>query len=470
MINRLVFLLLNVVIIFSANAVSKDNILQLIEEQVKSANAGDLNLGIYIENLDTGKEKFSLHANRFFIPASVTKVFTVYAALKHLGAEYQIPTTFYADKSSIKNNQLHANLYMKFYGDPTLTYLQLVDSFKALGIKAIYGNVIIDDSFLDDKTTSPGGFTWDDNPFYYAAPKSAVIIDKNTAEAWMKPSDNAGETAQLRIDRPYVLNILNKVETVKPRSQECPYKSKYIGNNTYEVYGCMFNNSSKEIRLNFALQDTKLMAKKYIKQALKESGIALYGNIENGHIPNVKLVYKHLSMPLKDFLIPILSGSCNITSAALFKHMAALSAGRPGSDEDGKILLQNMLEKIGISKDSVSLYDGSGESRYNLVTPKAVVELLKAAYNNQKIRSNFVGALPQYGGNGTLKSRSISDNYGQFIYAKTGTFKGVSALAGYYLPPNGSKYAFAIISNNSKLSWDEAKSLEDKILYILLSK
>jgi D-alanyl-D-alanine carboxypeptidase/D-alanyl-D-alanine-endopeptidase (penicillin-binding protein 4) len=150
--------------------------------------------------------------------------------------------------------------------------------------------------------------------------------------------------------------------------------------------------------------------------------------------------------------------------------MAALKTGKPGNDEDGRVLIQNMLENIGISNGDVAIYDGSGESRYNLVTPKAVVQLLKAAYSNKKIRSDFIGALPQYGGGGTLRLRSINGNYGQFVYAKTGTFKGVSALAGYYLPPDGSKYAFAIMSNNSRLSWDEAKTLEDKILYILLSK
>ena len=60
MINRLIFVLVNVLLIYSANAESKAGALQLVEEQIKSVNAGDLNLGVYIENLDTGKEKFAL--------------------------------------------------------------------------------------------------------------------------------------------------------------------------------------------------------------------------------------------------------------------------------------------------------------------------------------------------------------------------------------------------------------------------
>ena len=299
-------------------------------------------------------------------------------------------------------------------------------------------------------------------------PKSAVIIDNNTSEAWMKPSNTIGGLAQLRIDRPYVLDIVNNVETVRPRKYDCPYKSRYISDNRYEVYGCMFNNMSKDIRLNFALQDTKLMSKKYVEQAIKDSHIKLHGSVKIGKAGKGNMLYQHLSLPLKEFLSNILADSSNITSGALFKYMAALNSGQPGSDENGEALLKKYLEKIGISNKDFYLRDGSGESRYNLVSPKAVVQLLSHVYHNHKIREYFINSLSQYGIDGTLRYRSINGNYGKFIYAKTGTFKGVSTLAGYYLPKQGSKYAFAIMSNNSRMSWSEAKNLEDNILYILL--
>jgi D-alanyl-D-alanine carboxypeptidase/D-alanyl-D-alanine-endopeptidase (penicillin-binding protein 4) len=466
--NRLIFLIINLYVIFSTGVASASNIKKLVYEQIKSSNAGDLNLGIYIENLDTGKEKFSLHANRFFIPASVTKVFTAYAVLKYLGQEYQIPTNFISDSKSIKNGQLYGDLYIKFYGNPNFTYLQLVDSFKKLGINAIHGDIIVDDSFLDDNKTSPGGFTWDDMPFYYAAPKSAVIIDKNTAEAWMKPSNKEGNIAQLRIEKPYVLNIINNVETIKPRKETCPYKSKYITANSYEVYGCMFNNQLQEIRLKFSLQDTKLMATQYVKEAIKDAAIVADGSIKIGTAKKGDVIYQHLSMPVKSFLKDILSESCNMTSGAIFKHMAAVGTKKSGSDEDGEIFMREILQKNGLNSSSFYLKDGSGESRYNLVTPKAVVELLKVVYKDKKNNTNFIKALSRYGQDGTLKSRYINGDYGNFIYAKTGSFKGISALAGYYLPNKGPKYAFAIMSNNFRLSWLEAKNLEDKILYLLL--
>lgn len=469
MIKTISCFLLYIIFISSSVASGKGGINQKIDDQLKRAHAGDLNLGVYIENLDTGKTKFALHSNRFFIPASVTKIFTSYTVLKYLGADYKIPTNFIANKAKIKNHRLDSNLYIKFHGDASFTYVQLVHSLKALGINSIHGNVVIDGSFLDDYHTSPGGFTWDDKPFYYAAPKSAIIIDKNTSEAWMKPADRSGEKAQLRIDRPYVLDIVNNVDTVKPRKYDCPYKSRYVSNNTYEVYGCMFDDIQKDIRLNFALQDNKLMAYKYIQQALRDTNIRLYGKIEFGSTKNGDIIYQNFSPSLSESLDEILSDSCNLTSVSVFKHMAALKSGRPGSDEDGEALMKQLLERNGISSKGFYLRDGSGESRYNLITPKTAVRLLKLAYKDQKIRKPFIEALPQYGREGTVKYRNVNGGYGKFIYAKTGTFKGVSALAGYYLPPKGPQYVFAIMSNNSRLSWSEIKGLEDKILHIVLN-
>ena len=160
-------------IVFSldAFAINIQSIKSDIDKQLHKSNAGDLNIGIYLENLDTGKVKFSLHSNRLFIPASLTKVFTGYMALKYLGPGYRIPTNFIADKANIKHKKLRSDLYIQFHGDPTLTYEDLVSSLKSLGINTIYGDVVIDDNFFDDHHTSPGGFVWDDNPFYYAATK-----------------------------------------------------------------------------------------------------------------------------------------------------------------------------------------------------------------------------------------------------------------------------------------------------------
>ena len=128
-----------------------------------------------------------------------------------------------------------------------------------------------------------------------------------------------------------------------------------------------------------------------------------------------------------------------------------------------------MLTKRGIRASLFKIYDGAGESRYNLIAPKAVVDLLELIYKSPDFLKIFTQSLPQYGNEGTLKYRKIKEQYSKYIYAKTGSLNGVSALAGFYLPKNRPQYAFAIMINNYGGNENEAKRLIDQTLEILLS-
>ena len=247
-------------------------------ERIIRSTGEDLNIGIYIKDLGSNEVKFATHENRKFVPASTTKLFTAYAGLKYLGESFKYRTAISAD-SPVKRNTSSGNIYIRFSGDPTFSYEDLKSMMRRIGVKEISGNLVINDYLFDHHRTSPGGFAWDDKPFCYAAPKSAIIIDGNCSEAKMWPSNISGRKANLAIENPKLLNIANNVDTVKPSKHECPYKSRYIGDNTYEVYGCMFNNMKKPVRLNFALPDNRLMARTYFEKVLKENGIKLKGKI-----------------------------------------------------------------------------------------------------------------------------------------------------------------------------------------------
>jgi len=422
----------------------------------------DLNVGIEFRNINSNTTLYSLHSKRKFIPASTTKLFTAYIALHQLKENFQYKTALLHDDSG--------NTYIRFSGDPPLTYQDLENILSHVKNKNIKGNIVLDGSIFDDKPSSRGGFTWDDTPFYYAAPTSAIIINDNCSQAVMEPNKKIGQKARLEIDDTEILHIKNSVSTVSPNKIECPYKSKYLGNNTYEVYGCMFSNLEKPIKLNFALPDNNLMAKDYLNKAIKRLGISLSGKIVFGNVPkNAKILYEHKSAPLKDLLVQTMHDSHNLTFASLFKYVAHKNTGLEGSDENCEIVLRDFLHNHGIDKSCFNIKDGSGDSKYNLVSPKGIVDLLQKAYNSD-IRQSFVKTLPQYGSKSTLRNRSIDNNFLPYIYAKTGSLKGTSSLAGYYLPKKQKgNYAFAIMINNHTLLPHKAKELEDQILQILLT-
>jgi serine-type D-Ala-D-Ala carboxypeptidase/endopeptidase (penicillin-binding protein 4) len=433
------------------------------------SQGGDLNVGIYIRDLKKNKTKFAIHPNRLFIPASTTKLFTSYMALDYLGAEHRFKTVFLADEKADKKGVLNSNLYLKFVGDPTIKYEDLKSIFDNLHINKIKKDIIVDDLIMDNYGTAPGGLTWDDEPFCYAAPKGAIVVDKNCSKAWMEPN-SIGKVAKLEIDRPYALRIENTVKTVIPSKLECPYKSKYISDNKYEVYGCMPSNITKPVKLNFALQDTHRMIENYITETLQESNIKFQGKIKFGKATGKTVLYKHESPPLKEILVEVLRDSCNVSASSLFKYIAAKHTGNQGTDEDGELVIKEFLRNTGLSKKSFKFYDGAGESRYNLVSPKTLVELLTKVNASPNLKEIYINALAKYSNpKGTLKYREIKSPYSKYIYAKTGSLENISAIAGLYLPPKGSQYAFAIMINNHNLSYEDVKSLEDKIIYLLLT-
>ena len=439
-----------------------------VKKLLKKYGKTDLNIGVYIKDLRDGSIKFVYHPERLFKPASVVKVFTAYEALSYLGPEYRLNTSMLSRKPVSKNGVLNADLYIKFSGDPSFTYNDLKVMFETIGIKRIKGNVVIDSTMFDKQHAAPGGFTWDDRPFYYAAPSSAIIINKNCSEAKMFPAFNVGQKANLSIEDPKLLGIKNNVITVRPKKQGCPFKSKYIGENKYEVYGCMSKNMRESVRLNFALQDNNLMAYNYIDKVLGELNIKLKGKIKFGRSNGEKTLYIHQSEPLTELLKEIMQKSCNLGASAVFKHVAAKYTKRQANNENAEKVMKVLFAKVGF-KDFFIIKDGAGASRYNLVSPKVVVNLLDVAYKNPSIRKFFISSLAKYGAEGTLKTRSAGKRFNRHIYGKTGSLKATSAFAGYYLPPGGPKYAFAIFINNHILSWEKVKSLEDKILRIILS-
>ncbi len=125
-------------------------------------------------------------------------------------------------------------------------------------------------------------------------------------------------------------------------------------------------------------------------------------------------------VPLREVLRTMNKKSSNILAELLLVH-SARARHVPLDYEGPQPVYRGVLEPIGV-KDAL-LYDGSGVSRYNLVSPAGTVALLEAA---KKYRSIY-DSLPIGGKDGTLAGRKLPRR----IHAKTGSLTGVQALAGY---------------------------------------
>ena len=135
--------------------------------------------------------------------------------------------------------------------------------------------------------------------------------------------------------------------------------------------------------------------------------------------------------------------------------------GTAGTVESGLEVERGFLTQVGIARDEYALYDGSGMSRLNLVSPGAVVKLLQYA-DKQPWGATFAGTLPVAGVDGSLIDR-LKGAEGR-VKGKTGTLTHVTVLAGYATTMSGERVAFSIFCNNHTLSTRRSQELIDRIV------
>ena len=123
--------------------------------------------GVLIKDLNTQEVLFSHNEDKLFTPASLTKIFTLLAALEILGEEYAYPTSFYF--SSTTPGEINGNLYVVGSGDPTQSpevIGKIADTLvQKCNIKHISGDIILDNSKFLPEEFLGRGWMWDDkNP------------------------------------------------------------------------------------------------------------------------------------------------------------------------------------------------------------------------------------------------------------------------------------------------------------------
>lgn len=425
----------------------------------------DLDIGIIIKSMKTGKILYARNEHKPFVPASILKILTAEAALLYLGTNYKFSTGFYTDAQKFENGVLYGNLYLVHSGDPTLTYSdlkELMSSLKAQEIKQVAGNVYIDITAYDQQQYGPG-WLWKDRRFCYAAPITASIINHNCLSFSIAPG-SVGQAANIiESSSSYVSGIQNSVITRPRGSRSCFIRLGTNPDSTISITGCMPKGKSTQ-GISTVVNNVAEYNKYLLRSLFSKAEIQVSGGYGQGIASsNLRLVANHQSKPLFQIVTDMLKRSDNIIAGSLFKKLGQKYWKQPGSWENGNLALSKILNQhAGMNIRNLNALDGSGLSPYNQITPAQMQQVLDFAYHNPNTNYEFISALPVAGVDGTLKHRL--QNIAWKVRAKTGTIAGVNSLAGYAITRNKEALAFVIIINGKQgMGW-RYKELQDEIV------
>ena len=119
-------------------------------------------------------------------------------------------------------------------------------------------------------------------------------------------------------------------------------------------------------------------------------------------------------------------------------------------------------KQVGIVAGDIVQTDGSGLSRHDLVTPRALVALLQYTAKQSWFPA-FYDSLPIAGLDGTLEDRLKNSAGAMRIHAKSGSVEHVRTRSGFAELPNGRRLVFSLMSNNMGSKGHEATDALDAI-------
>ena len=219
------------------------------------------------------------------------------------------------------------------------------------------------------------------------------------------------------------------------------------------------------------VEDPAAYAARVFTELLAERGVAVLDSrpgSASSAPPAPIAIARHLSDSLAVSVRNFLKVSDNLTGEQLVKAIGAETAGPPGDYANGLAAERHFLAaEVGIDTTSMVLADGSGVSRYNLVTVRQVVGLLAYMAGREDLAPAFFSALPIAGVDGTLEDRMQGTAAERRVRAKTGSLSGVSALSGYVMTEGGEHLAFSLLMEFFPGSASPRRAVQDSIVAAL---
>jgi D-alanyl-D-alanine carboxypeptidase/D-alanyl-D-alanine-endopeptidase (penicillin-binding protein 4) len=450
-------------------------------------------VGVKIVSLNTGKVIYEQDADKYFMPASNMKNFTVATGMERLGPDYKFVTRVFAAARPDVNGTIRGDLRIygggdisistAFFGtnpnDPETYYKgidRLVDVIAAAGVKRVEGNIVGDESHFKGFAI-PTTWEWDDLQWYYGAEISALPLNDNAVDLAVTPG-NVGGPCIVNISPINTLfQIINTCTTTAASTKRSLGVNKRIDRNVLEISGTMpvgdtFKNS-------ITITHPADLFITVLKQRLEKRGITLTGSTRTlapnlpDNLSTIEIA-KLESPPYREIAAKTMKPSQNMYTETILwtlgeeeRKRALIAPGlNPDSAELGLGVVKNFLTSIGIPADGIVQYDGSGLSRHDLITPNAVVILYTYMAKQSQNAQAWRDSLTIGGVDGTLANRFKGTAAAGNIRGKTGTIDQVSALSGYMSTAGGEPVVLSLIVNGVPEGRQRTSLIDDIVIAV----
>lgn len=389
--------------------------------------------GFALYDKDKQQMIFERNSDKYFTPASNTKLFTFFAGLKI--APDSIPSLRYIERGD--------SLIFWGTGDPSFLQAQLKGNkayqFLKNSAKSLY--------FASGRYTGDfygNGWQWDDYNEYYQPEISELPINDNMvfirtdksgklqitpqtmASCFVK--DSIAVKTAFKVQREFNANVFHYPNVKIPENftQSIPYKVSKV--NTLNI---LIDTLKRPVNVI----DMKLPADAKTIFNMKSDSV-----FREMMLPSDNFIAEHLLLTYADRL------GLPLNTAAVISYVE-------------KNFLQSLPQKP-------RWVDGSGLSRGNLFTPADMIRLLSLIYEEVKDEKRLFSLLPAGGKSGTLRNAYPKTDQ-PFVFGKTGSLSNNHNQSGYVVTKKGKVYLFSFMNNNFVIPTAEVRKEMVRIMTLI---
>ncbi len=431
----------------AADAAAQSGLARRLDAALRHPALKGSRVAVCVVEERTGRALYERDPDRLLVPASNLKVVTAAAALAALGPTRRFATELLGDAAPDAEGRVQW-LFVRGGGDPALTsedFWRLAADLRRIGLSRIERGIALDDSHFDSERWHPSWGKPSSRAYY--APVGGISVNYGAFSVAVSPGVG-GAAPRVRADPPLAyFEIASRARTGPARSRARLHVDLGEANDSQPVRvdGVIPAQASAQL-VQRSVQDPTRYAGAVLRMQLEAVGIPVGPGLELGAVPASAVPLTAFEgRPLAEIVRLFLKYSNNQIGEALVKQLGARAAGPPGSWEKGLPALLDELRGLGVDPAGMQLRDGSGLSYDNRVSPRFLVQTLRAALASFRFGPEFLAALPIAHADGTLAGRAEAAEGA--LRAKTGLLTRVTGLSGLAELGDGERAVFSILVN-----------------------